>query len=81
MAEGLSTILRIENEIERLSVVGHGALVISLNERQHLVISAIEPTENVMPWYQELGSLSQWVTLCSHPQPSKLERLSDLFKV
>ena len=79
VAEGLSTILRIEDEIERLAV-GHGALVISLNERQHLVISAIEPTENVMPWYQELGSLSQWVTLCSHPQPSKLERLSDLFQ-
>jgi len=80
VADGPAAILRIEKEIERLAI-GHGALIVSLNERQHLAISANEPTDNVMPWYRELGSLSQWVTLCAHPQPAKLERLSDLFRV
>lgn len=77
--DGPSAVVRIENEIERLAI-GHGALIVSLNERQHLVISAKEPIDDVLPWYRELGSLSQWVTLCSHTDPAKLERLSDIFR-
>ena len=77
--DGPSLIVRIESEIERLAS-GRGALIVSLSERQHLAISANEPTEDVLPWYRGLGALSQWVTLCSRPRPEKLERLSDLFR-
>lgn len=77
--DGLSLIARIESEIGRLAS-GHGALIVSLSERQHLSISANEPTEDVLPWYRELGALSQWITLCSRPRPEKLERLFDLFQ-
>jgi len=75
---GAAIITEIKQEIERLALA-HEALVISISEYQHLVISVRDTLQDMLQWSQELGAFTQWVTFCSYSRQAELEQLTEIY--
>jgi two-component system response regulator YesN len=69
----------IGRELESLAEA-NGALLVSINEHQHLVISVKDPLQDILQWSQELGAFTRWITFCSNPRQSRLEGLQAAYQ-
>ncbi|RED54425.1 response regulator [Cohnella lupini] len=76
---GLSITQDIGRRIERLAET-HDALIVSVNERQHLVLSVKAPLQDMLEWSKELGVFTRWITFCSNSRQSRLEELPSVYR-